>query len=288
MIRPRVYSLGLISLLFALAGFPLLGAAQSAPTYSPQELDRLVSRIALYPDPLLTQILTASTYGDQIPDAARWADEHHYLTGEELARAIADDKLSWDPSVQALLPFSSVLDMMASDIGWTNELGNAVLAERQDVMDAIQRMRRKARDYGYLRSNADIIVSDGPFITIMPVNPAFIIVPYYDPLIVFAPPRPGFVVAGAIHFGFGVTIGTAFQPWGWGTSRIDWGSHTIIINEVPWDRTWFNRLTYVHEYGLPHYEPSRRVEGHALIPRSAREREAERRSQSYREEHHHR
>ena len=159
-------------------GFPQSGTG---------ELDKLVTRIALYPDPLLAQILAAATYPDQIPDAAKWADEHHYLTGDDLARAITEDHLTWDPSVQALLPFPSVLEMMASDMNWTSELGNAFLAQQQDVMDAVQRMRKKARDYGYLRTNAQVVVAGGPYITIMPVNPAFVCVPVYDPLIVFAP-----------------------------------------------------------------------------------------------------
>src|SRR3954471_11997378 len=88
-------------------------SAQAPGQYPPAELDRLVSRIALYPDPLLAQVLAASTFPEQIPDAARWADEHHYLTGEPLASAIAADHLPFDPSVQALLPFPSVLHTMA-------------------------------------------------------------------------------------------------------------------------------------------------------------------------------
>jgi len=122
--------------------------------------------------------------------------------------------------VQAPLPFSfpSVLDTMASDMNWTNDLGNAVLGQRPDVMDAVQRMRQKAKDYGYLRSNERIVVSGGPYITILPANPEFVVVPAYDPLIMFAPPRPGFVVSAGISFGFGVTIGAWFRPWGWGTS----------------------------------------------------------------------
>src|ERR1700727_4033344 len=109
------------------------------PSYPPPELDRLVSRVALYPDPLLSQIFAAATFPDQIPDAAGWADQHHYLTGDALARAISDDHLPWDPSVQAMLPFPSVLDTMASDIAWTSELGNAFLAQQPDLMDAVQR-----------------------------------------------------------------------------------------------------------------------------------------------------
>ena len=160
------------------------------PSYPPPELDRLVSRVALYPDPLLSQIFAAATFPDQVPDAAGWADQHHYLTGDALARAISDDHLPWDPSVQSLLPFPSVLDMMASDMAWTSEVGNAFLAQQPDVMDAVQRERRRAYDYGYLRTNPQVVVNYGPYISIVPANPAFIVVPYYDPLIVFAPPRP--------------------------------------------------------------------------------------------------
>ena len=250
--------------------------AQEPPQHSPEQLDKLVTRIALYPDPLLAQVLAAATYSDQIPAAAKWANEHHYLTGDVLAKAIADDHLSWDPSVQALLPFPSVLEKMAADMEWTRELGDAFLAQRQDVMDAVQRMRQKAKDYGYLRSNAQIIVTGGPYIEIDPVDPAFICVPVYDPLVVFWPPRPGIIVGAAISFGFGVNLGVAFRPWGWGVVRFDWGAHALFINNVVWGRTWFNR-GYVHPYAdLHRWEFSNRIEGHRLIPRSGIERRAAR------------
>ncbi len=248
--------------------------AQAPPSYPPQDLDRMVSRIALYPDPLLAQTLAAATFSDQIPDAARWADEHHYLTGDALAGAIAGDQLPWDPSVQALLPFPSVLAMMASDMNWTSELGSAFLAQQQDVMDAVQRMRQQARDFGYLRSNSQVVVTPGPYVEILPVNPAFVCVPYYNPVIVFARPRPGYYVGGAINFGFGVTIGAAFQPWGWGYNHFAWNTHTVIINNHPWARTWVNRPTYAHPYSVQRYEAPRRVEQHQLHERSPREREA--------------
>ena len=264
---------------------PGAAAAQGPPSYSPADLDRLVSRIALYPDSLLAQTLAAATFPDQIPDAARWTDQHHYLTGDELARAISDDRLPWDPSVQALLPFPPVLDMMASDMGWTRDLGNAFLAEQPEVMDAVQRMRHRAWDYGYLRSNPQIVVRNGPFIEIVPVNSTFVYVPYYEPGIVFAPPRPGFFVGGAIHFGFGVTIGAAFRPWGWGYNRFGWNDHVVIINNSPWRRTWVNRPAYVHPYEIPRYEPARRAEGHELHERTERERDAGRFSREREEEH---
>lgn len=280
--RKAMFGLGLMLVVLIAPVF-----AQAPPSYPPDQLDQLVARIALYPDPLLAQILAAATYSDQIPDAVRWADQHHYLTGQALADAIQADQLPWDPSVQALLPFPSVLDMMASDMSWTNDLGNAFLAQQQDVMDAVQRERRRSRDLGYLRSNDQIIVGTGAYITIMPANPAFIIVPTYDPRIVFFPPRPGFVVGGAIRFGFGVTIGGFFRPWGWGFGRFDWGGHTVIINNAPWRRTWVNRREYVHPYaGVRRFAPAERApERHELHERTERERAAPREGRRGTEEH---
>jgi hypothetical protein len=267
------------------AGF----AQDQAPSYGPGQLDELVSRIALYPDPLLAQILAAATYPNDIPDAARWADQHHYLRGDQLANAIQEDQLPWDPSVQALLPFPSVLDTMASDMNWTTDLGNAFLAQRQDVMDAVQRMRQKAREFGYLRSNGQVVVSGGPYIAITPVNPAFVCVPAYDPRVVYFAPRPGFFVGGAIGFGFGVTIGTWFRPWGWGYNHFDWRGHAVFINNRPWAREWVNRREYVHPYrgGVQRWEGPRHEEKHELIARSEHEREAARGGHERVEEHGH-
>jgi hypothetical protein len=166
---------------------------------------------------------------------------------------------------------------------WTNELGSAVLAE---VMDAVHRMRRKAQEFGYLRPNQQSIVSDGPYITMEPVDPDFIVVPVYDPLIVFAPPRPGFVAGGAIVFGFGVTLVAWFRPWGWGGCRIGWGEHAIFINNVRWERPRANRGVYRHGYpGIHPYAVANRVEHHDLIRRSAEERAAARGGHTFHEEH---
>jgi hypothetical protein len=109
--------------------------------------------------------------------------------------------------------------------------------------------------------NDRIVVSGGPYIEIPPVDPAFICVPAYDPLVVFFPPRPGIVVGAAISFGFGVTISAAFRPWGWGVCRFDWGAHVLFIHNAPWGRIWANRGVYVHPYGELHrWEPAHRVE----------------------------
>ena len=258
---------------------PSVPAPQNAPapSYPPAELDRIVSPIALYPDPLLAQVLAAATFPAEIPDAARWADEHHYLTGAQLTAAIAADRLSWDPSVQALLPFPSVLEMMASAMPWTQELGDAFLAQRADVMDAAQGMRQKAQSYGYLRSNKQMTVSQGPYVEILPVDPGLIVVPYYDPYVVFGPPPPGFIVAGAIGFGFGVRIGTWFGPWGWGSTSFIWGTHTLMIGNAPWGRAWGNRGVYVHPYPtLTRYPGPHLPDRHVLAPRTLAEHAAPR------------
>jgi Protein of unknown function (DUF3300) len=177
---------------------------------------------------------------------------------------------------------------MASDMDWTGDLGNVVLAQRPDVMDAVQRMRQKAKDFGYLRSNGQIIVSSGPYIEIESVDSAFVVVLAYDPLAVFAPPRPGFVVGGAITFGYGVRIGTFFRPWGWGTTHFAWNTHVVVVNNRPWNRNWANRVVYSHPYpGVRHYAAPARVEHHELVARSQHEREAPRIGHSREEEHHH-
>ena len=277
------------SLIAAIVSFCCLASgsafAQAPGQYPPAELDRLVSRIALYPDPLLAQILAAATFPEQIPDASRWADEHHYLTGEPLARAIADDHLPLDPSVQALLPFPSVLHMMAADMPWTTSLGNAFLDQPQDVTDAAQRLRRQAQDFGYLRSNAQVSVSSGPYIEIQPAAPGFVVVPYYDPVIVFARPLPGYRPLVAIRYGYSVPMGVYFRPWGWGGNRIVWTSHTVFINDARWARVRANRLTYVHPYAVPRYAAPRPPEPHRAVPPSARERQEEQHGQRAHEEH---
>jgi hypothetical protein len=242
------------------------GYAQAPPALSPQQLDQLVSRIALYPDPLLAQVLTASTYSNQIPDAATWAVQHSNLRGEALSAAIQADQLPFDSSVIALLPFPSVLDQMARDMAWTQQLGNAVLAQRPDVMDAVQHMRQEALGYGYLQSNQYVRVIPAPGeIQIVPVNPALYYVPVYDPYVVYVRPRPGFYVGSAIRFGPAVTIGAYFSPWGWGGTGFGWRQHTILIDRRPWVRTWDNRAVYAHPYASPrpHYEGPR-VERHEV------------------------
>lgn len=245
------------------------------PVPTPAELDRLVSPIALYPDPLLANVLTAATFPDDIPGAAKWADDHHHLSGSRLTAAMAADAVPWDPSVQALLPFPSVLGMMAGDMPWTEALGDAVLSDRKAVMDAVQRMRRIANDYGYLRGCRDVAVHTGPWIDIMPLRSDFIVVPYYFPKYVFQPPVPG-VLYGGVYCGYGVQLGVWFGPWGWGATRILWPEGTIILDGMPWERTWVNQRVYRHPYRSPRFSAPPPPERHREQPRTPRERERER------------
>lgn len=279
------------SILLLTAAAPGAFAQGPPPMLGPGQLEQLVSRIALYPDPLLSQIMAAATYPNDIPAAAQWADQHHYLQGQALANAISGDQLPWDPSVQALLPFPSVLEMMNADMGWTSELGNAFLAQQADLMEAVQRQRQLAYRYGYLRSNAQVLVTNGPYITIAPARPDYLVVPYYDPAVVFYAPRPGFALGGAIRFGFGVSLGAYFAPWGWrpGYSRFDWGGHAVYVNNVHWGRTWASRATYVHPYPEVHRPAPgfvRPPERHEVEVRSDDERRAAREGRpAPREEH---
>jgi hypothetical protein len=226
---------------------------QQPPAIPPQQLDQLVAGIALYEDGLLAEVLTAATYSNEIPDAANWANEHSYMRGDQLSAAIQQDQLPWDRSVIALLPFPQVLSYMAQNMAWTQDLGNAVLAQRPDVMDAVQRQRQLAYDYGYLRtSQYQTVTVAGPGqIEILPPSPGYYYVPYYDPRVVYVRPRPGYFVGSAIRWGPGITIGAAFAPWGWGNVGFGWREREIFIDRHPWERTWVNRRTYVHPYAVP-------------------------------------
>jgi hypothetical protein len=248
--------------------------AQTPAKLNHEELEQSVARVALYPNPILVQIFCASTYSEQIPDAAKWSDDHHYLTGDALAAAMKADHLPWDARVQSLLPFPSVLEMMAGDMPWTSKLGMAVLVQRGDVMDAVQRLRHKASQFGYLKPNPQVLVGSGVYITIAPVRWDFISVPIYDSAVVFVTPHPGVAVT-PISFAYGVTIGQGFIPW-WRGISIAWEKRSWYLGDLTWDRTWENHLTYVFHTTVPRYDAAKRVETHQLIPRSDKEKEAAR------------
>ena len=153
----------------------------AAPTlYAPPQLDQMLAPIALYPDPLLTQVLTGATYPDEIDQAAQWAAQIPGLSGPQLASTVEGQ--DWDPSVKSLTPFPQILGMMDQHIDWTQQIGGAFMAQQPDVMDSIQRLRHEAYSAGALRSSAyESVVVSGNYIEIQPANAQLVYVPTYDP-----------------------------------------------------------------------------------------------------------
>jgi hypothetical protein len=199
----------------SLASSAALRAQAPEARFSRGEIERSVAPIALYPDPLLARVLTAATFAGEIPAASAWATQHRHLHGAALAAAMEEARLPWDISVQALLPFQSVLKDMASDAGWTSALGRAFVQEPFAVLDAIQRLRRRALAYDVLRACPALVVRDAATIRIVPADPDYIVTPAYDPLIVFEPPQTGDIDRGRLYCGAGVRLGPPFAAWGW-------------------------------------------------------------------------
>jgi len=215
-------------------------AEESVPVISPDELDSLVAPIALYPDPLLAQTLVASTYPLEIIQLQQWLAKNPGLKDKELVDAVA--KQPWDPSIQSMAAFPEVVKRLADDIQWTTDLGNAFLAQQSDVMDAVQRMRKKAKDKGTLESNEQQkvetkVVEQKTVIVVESADPEVIYVPSYSPTVVYGPPvypyppiyypyyPPG---AAFVTFSFGVMMGAAI--WGGSCCGCGWGGNDVDIN----------------------------------------------------------
>src|ERR1017187_3595832 len=231
----------ILAVLLLGAGVLLAQQAPPAPpppdqALSPDQLDDLVAPIALYPDPLLSQVLVAATYPLEVVQANQWVQKNPGMSGPALTQAAQQQ--NWDASVQALAVFPDVLKRLNDDVAWTTNLGNAFLAQQKDVMDAVQRMRQKAQQAGKLQSTAQENVAtttDGgqPYIDIEPANTEVIYVPVYDPMWIWgAPmwypyphwwwPQRSFLTGG-LSFGFGgpidmgIYFGAGWNGWGgWG------------------------------------------------------------------------
>jgi hypothetical protein len=237
------------------------GSTQNQATkIAPDQLDSLVAPIALYPDPMLAQVLAASTYPLEIIQLQQWLQKNKNLKDKALADAVA--KQPWDASVQALAALPDVVKRLADDIQWTTDLGNAFLAQQSDVMDAVQRMRKKAQDKGNLKSNEQQkvetkVIENKSVIVVQQANPQVVYVPSYDPVVVYGPPiypyppiyypPYGYYGAGlAISFGVGVMMGAFWSGgWGWGCG---WGGNNdITIN----NNNNFNRNSNINRGNRP-------------------------------------
>lgn len=213
--------------------------AEEAPKIPNDQLDSLVAPIALYPDPLLSQTLVASTYPLEIIQLEQWMKKNKNLKGKALADAV--EKQKWDPSIQSMAALPDVVKQLAENVSWTTDLGNAFLAQQSDMMDAVQRMRAKAQGAGNLKSSQQQkvetkTVESKTVIVIEQADPQIVYVPTYSPTVVYGAPvypyppityPPGY---GMLAFGAGVAIGAAWGNGGWGYG-CGWGSNNnITIN----------------------------------------------------------
>jgi hypothetical protein len=218
------------------------------------QITDLVAPIALYPDPLLTEVLVASTYPLEVVEAQQWLQQNRSLSGTRLMDAARQQ--NWDPSVQALVAFPDVLNRLNSDIRWTTDLGNAFLAQQADVMNAVQRLRVSAKANGHLASSPQQTVStetqDGQSaIVIQPANPQVIYVPVYDPAYIWGPPAWGYyppLFYPAFGFGFwpGIDMGFWFGGWGgWG-----WGGWVGAGARTGSAAACSSTTLFCHRYGF--------------------------------------
>jgi Protein of unknown function (DUF3300) len=217
---------------------------RNGQTSSEAQIEQLVAPIALYPDSLLSQILMASTYPLEVVEAARWSRDNTGIKGQALEDAMQTQ--SWDPSVKALTAVPQTLEMMNDKLDWTQQLGDVFLAQQQDVLNAVQKLRAEAQAAGNLQSTPQQVVTTAPAsagaapgaqqpIVIEPVNPDVYYVPVYNPVVVYGGwdypayqpfywSPPGFVASNIISFTAGVAVGAAI--WG----GCDWWNHNLIIN----------------------------------------------------------
>jgi hypothetical protein len=214
---------------------PTAPAAQSAA-----QLQALVAPIALYPDSLVAQILTASTFPDEVAVADYWLQENKNLTGSTLMQAV--DKQTWDPSVKALTEFPTVLDNMSKNLAWTSSLGQAYHDQQADVMTAVQTCRAEAKAKGNLKSSSQItVLQQSPqVIVIQPTNPQIVYVPQYNPAIIYGTPYvvPGYstgdvIAAGIIGFGAGIAVGAMMSGgccgWGYSSWNCGWHGGGVVV-----------------------------------------------------------
>src|SRR6516225_2392231 len=225
-------------------------AAPKPDLLKPEELDQLVAPIALYPDPLLAEVLMASAYPLDIVEAERWLQANKKLKGDELKAAL--EKQDWDDSVKSLVATPSVLEMMSTKLDWTQKLGDAVVAQQPDVMDAIQRLRAKAQANNKLTSTKQQTVKvdqvqGRQVIAIQPTDPDTVYVPYYDPAVVYGawpypdyppyywppPPYIGYGLLGTgLAFGAGYALGNWWSGGYWG-GNVNWSGGGNNINSTP-------------------------------------------------------
>ena len=279
------------SLMIALAATVAAGAGRAAwaqeaggKPFTPEQLDQILAPIALYPDALLAQTLMAASYPLEVVEAARWSKANPALKGDAAVAAVKDK--SWDVSVKSLVAFPQVLSQLSDHLDWMQKVGDAMIAQQQDVADSIQRLRARAADAGNLKSGKEqTVTSQGSggdrTIIIAPTNPEVIYVPAYNPNTVYGswpypaspptyyPPPPGYGYGSALLAGllFGVGIaaaGAIFGGWNWGRGNsyvnvnvnravnIDRNFNVNNINNGRWQHE------PIHRKGVAYRDPATR------------------------------
>jgi hypothetical protein len=231
------------TVLWATQGQPAATTDSQDARIPNEQLDSLVAPIALYPDPLLSQTLVACTYPLEIVQLQQWLEQNKGLKDKALTDAVL--KQNWDPSVQAMAVFPDVVKLLSDNIAWTDNMGNAFLAQQSDVMNAVQRMRAKATEKGVLKTTEQQkvetkVIENKTVVVVEPASPEVAYVPYYDPYSIWGAPYypyppvayPPYYPTGGrlLSFGVGMAIGAAWGGGGWGWNAGWGGNNNININ----------------------------------------------------------
>ena len=246
---------------------PLHGQAQTAKPFSNEQLEQMTAPVALFPDALLAQLFMATTYPEDFAAAAAWSKAHPNEKGDAAVKMVENQP--WDPSVASLVAFPDVLITFGAQPEWVRNMGDAFLAQPEDVMNAVQRLRQRAQQAGNLKSNEQVTVSTQPaapapstvvvqqsapppqVIVIEPAQPSTVFVPAYNPMYVFGPwpypayapfffpPPPGYwfsrTIATGIAWGIGIGISNAL--WG----GVNWGRGSVNVNVNRYNNINVNR-----------------------------------------------
>jgi hypothetical protein len=249
------------------------GWAQTAPpTYSKEQLDQLLAPVALYPDSLLTQLLMAATYPAQVAEAVTWSAAHPNDKGD--AAVTKAESQGWEPSVTSLVAFPQVLATMGQKPEWVQDLGDAFLAQPQDTMDAVQRLRKAAQAAGTLKTTEQQkVVMQNPtpqqtVIVIEPAQPQVVYVPTYNPTVVYGPwpypsyppyyipPPPGYYFGNALLTGMAFGAGLAITNSLWG--GYNWGRGDVDINVNRYNNVNVNRKITNNQTNFTHNSAGRK------------------------------
>jgi len=289
--RPQKILSALLSFILGAASTQILYGYQSIPSANPgplnstetlpqtaAELQALVAPIALYPDGLVAQILSASTFPDQVAISNYWLGQNKSLTGSALMQAV--DTQSWDPSVKALTQFASILENMAKNLTWTSSLGEAFHNQQADVMTAVQTLRAQAKAAGNLKTTPQVtVVQQSPqVIVIQPTNPQVVYVPQYNPTVIYGTPyaTPGYsagdvAAAGIIGFGAGIAVGAMMSggggccSWGYSSWNCGWHGTAVVYHgggyygNTAWHGGYYNggyHNSYGYSNNYNHYNNS--------------------------------